>query len=94
MPFRFKGFGPCIGLGSTKGRLAGGIYAGADETAVGIDLEWLAVVNRFTTISVAFVVCGSATAGFATVGGCGPTEVLGFKLALSGRIRFGTTVGG
>ena len=51
-------------------------------------------VPRFTSISVSIVVCGSATAGFATAGGCGPTEVLGFKLALSGSIRFGTTVGG
>ena len=85
---------PCIDLGSTYGRLAGGIYAGADETAVIICVVLLAVVPRFATISVAIVVCGSATAGFATAGGCGPTEVLGFKLALSGSIRFGTTVGG
>ena len=83
-----------MGLGSTLGRLAGGIYARADGTAIGIGLVLLAVVPRFTTISVAIVVCGSATAGFATDGGCGPTEVLGFKLALPGGIRFGTTVGG
>ena len=40
------------------------------------------------------VVCSGATAGFATACGCGPTQVLGFKPALSCSIRFGTTVGG
>ena len=37
---------------------------------------------RFATVSVAIVVCGSATTGFATAGGCGPIEVLGFELTL------------
>ena len=49
---------------------------------------------RFATNSVVIVVYGSATAGFATAGGCGPSEILEFIPAMSGSISFGTTVGG
>ena len=69
------------------------MYAGADRTAVELGLVLPALVLRFVTTSATTVACGGATAGFATVGNCTPTEVVGFKLALSAIVGFGTTVG-
>ncbi len=70
------------------------MYAGTDRTVVGLGLVLLALVLRFVTTSVVTVVCDGATAGFAIAGVCTPTEVIGFKPALSAGIGFGTTVGG
>ena len=85
---------PYITRGSTLKRFAGGIYAGADQTAVRICLVLRAVVLKFASISVASVICSGAFAMLAIDGSCAPTVVIGFKPALSGGIKFGTTVEG